>query len=590
MGRIICLRSLIGNSGHIAFTGIADTSVELIDTSQFYRTLWFGKVNQLNIVAKKGHSVIGLTEQMTIEDIGNSLNSNVIISDSGSIAFRANISSGDNYHQAILVATGEVISTAIVEGQTIATGFPEGTFIKHVGKYLFTDAGMAIVGTTNTDKSAIWFWKEQHLQLVIAEGEGISNFYPGCSPFNFRYPTLLMDINKRGKILFVASFVPNTSETACPVWSLFTWKSGVFNKIVAENDSPPTVHLSPRVGPHQLIGPTLNDKGDISYELFGTKWFVSKNEEPSPVLFYGESIPALPQRSLNSSHITQNSIATNINEISIVRTSDTRRAKALLIGEPKQNFSYPEVISDLSNTHLSLLYSNELLPNHFAENTSFYQLGDSIGINNLNTVIFEANLDNRVQNSIWRSDLNSNLKPLVSENIPVMIDRESIVLTDVHFRVKHNSNNGVNSTNGGHAKSLNDLNQFIFLGKKSEHSDYAIFYYEENDCIATYLADSSLRIPCVRLLADPTNTLYQATLQLEPYSSPISFLLFNVQEKDTDITNSHCTAIYQANGQLNLPCINVYDALGKAVMYMVNLKLAPSKNPLTFELTQAQRK
>lgn len=113
-----------------------------------------------------------------------------------------------------------------------------------------------------------------------------------------------------------------------------------------------------------------------------------------------------------------------------------------------------------------------------------------------------------------------------------------------------------------------------------------------DDCIATYKTDGSLNIPCVSVPDVFGGTvMYQADMKLIPLSNPFSFELIEAQQID-GISNdtNNCVAIYRANGTLNIPCVSVPDAFGGTVMYEADMELIPFSSPFTFKLIDAQQK
>lgn len=107
-----------------------------------------------------------------------------------------------------------------------------------------------------------------------------------------------------------------------------------------------------------------------------------------------------------------------------------------------------------------------------------------------------------------------------------------------------------------------------------------------SDCVATYETNGSLNIPCVTV----DTAMYQADMKLIPSSNPVSFELTGAKPTEGISTTDSCVATYQIDGELSIPCVTVPSASGGTVMYRANMALIPSSNPFTFKLTQAQLK
>jgi len=591
---------VIGGGGHIAFMGAA-RSVSQNSTSH---AVWSGKPGQLKTVIKEGDSPNGfIASTLFSRAVVSNLNT-LLISDSGSVAFRAKMV-GSKTGDAIL-ATVNGTTFGIIQVGSPAPGFPVGTIVMKIYNFAFTDAGLVIQGGTSTGEYAIWFWNNNTLDLVISSRDEIADFYPGCNSITQGTglgPTL-GGINQQGEILFMAFLKSDDNEVVCPPVGLFTWKAGVFKKIVVANDIAPGMPVNSyfsSVGMLFLaVGAKINANGEVlfpatvkngnSNQLDGW-WVARKNGEIEPIVFHGETLPGFPNESIGFGGFV-GFAGINDNAFSVVKPFSSVGSDVILVGPPKQAASYSD-FSDLGESHLKLLVHPEFQPPGFSPTWYFKEIGQPL-INNQNTIIFWAGirdaLDSRASiRGIWLGNENAELRLLLAEEQAVEIGGESQTFSRIDDISKEISLSG--SSN-----QFNDQDQLIFTGTTNLHQD-AIFYYgindepvepDEPDCIATYETNGFLNIPCVSV--PDTSLMYEGEMKLNPFSNPLAFELIQVQANgETSITND-CVTSYQIDGTLSIPCVTVPDASGDTVMYEAELKLIPSSNPLAFELTGAQPK
>ena len=103
-------------------------------------------------------------------------------------------------------------------------------------------------------------------------------------------------------------------------------------------------------------------------------------------------------------------------------------------------------------------------------------------------------------------------------------------------------------------------------------------------CTAQYQTNGSLNIPCVSVPSGTGELIYQATMQMKPLSVTTTFELVSAGQRGA--VSDACLARYQLNGHLELPCV----ALPDGSVYKANMQIIPSSNPMAFELLDAQPK
>ncbi len=151
---------VIGGGGHIAFAGAADVSINSTDKNQ--EAVWSGKPGQLKTLIRKNDSPEGFLASTVVSRVKPET---LVVSDSGSVALTANMNGGGV--TAYLAAINGTTYGVIRQGSS-APGFPAGTAVSILFGFVFTDAGMAISGTT-TGQIALWFWSDNTLKFIMPQ-------------------------------------------------------------------------------------------------------------------------------------------------------------------------------------------------------------------------------------------------------------------------------------------------------------------------------------------------------------------------------------------------------------------------------------
>ena len=113
----------------------------------------------------------------------------------------------------------------------------------------------------------------------------------------------------------------------------------------------------------------------------------------------------------------------------------------------------------------------------------------------------------------------------------------------------------------------------------------------DSKCIVAYTNNGMLNIPCVTVPTTFGSVMYKAEMKLVSSSDSLSFQLTESQQKEEPLENiDNCMAIYLMDGSLNIPCVTVPEESGGTVMYQADLQSISSTNSLVFKLIGAQRK
>lgn len=585
---------VIGNGGHIAFSGAADISINSTEKNQ--EAVWAGKPGQLHPVIKEDESPKGFLASTVFS---RAHPKSLVVSDSGSVAFAASMKGSSNGSAYLASINGTTFG--IIKIGDPAPGFPAGTSVLVLYNFVFTDAGMAIFGATNTGQTAIWFWRNNKLELVLASNNEFTGLYPGCTVGLLS----LGDLNQAGEMIFSVDLL-NNSDANCPISGLFTWNDGVFKKIVIDKDPvqgfPSGTSFRTFTTTFLLAGSRINNNGDVSFlatfsdgQVSGSgMWVAYNNGKIDPIALSGELLPGLAGKIFPSFF----GVSLNANLLTVSKVSSLEKGEVILVGSPKQGANYSD-LGNLGESHLKTLAHRESQPSGFSDTWFFNKFGQPL-INNQDTIAFWAEIRDALDpnrsstRGIWLGDNNGDLELLVAEGLPIKIDGENKTLSSISDISQALS---PSSTNSGLPNQLNDDDELVFIGTP-EGSKSTIFYsgsskVESNvtsDCTASYRSNGLLNIPCVTVPnASGGTSMYQAEMKLIPLSNPLSFELTNAQQKvDESIVNT-CVSVFNTDGLLTIPCVTVPDNSGNTSTYQAEMKLVPQSTPFAFKLIQAKQ-
>ncbi len=112
-----------------------------------------------------------------------------------------------------------------------------------------------------------------------------------------------------------------------------------------------------------------------------------------------------------------------------------------------------------------------------------------------------------------------------------------------------------------------------------------------DECIAIFESNGSLKLPCVSVPDGLGGTdLFSVEMKLIPSSIPVSFSLTGQQHRNDAPVSSNCLSVFKADGSLTIPCVNVTDSTGSAILFEAKMKLDTISKTIIFQLTQAQQK
>ena len=453
---------VVGNGGHVAFSG------SVSGDSGSTNAIWYGKPGQLEVAIQERESPAGFPANVVFS---LAVPETLTLSGSGNLAFAADME-GARYGKAYLAAIDGTVHGVIQEG-VAATGFPPGTTIEHLQKFVFADPGMAFKGWTSQAQNFIWFWDKHSIQPVALTDTEFSQLYPGCK---FSWFSLL-DMNRDGEILFKAT-LDSTGTASCPDSGLFTWKTGSFRQVAVAGQHPPGMPDGTVFASGAFASESINDNGDVSFQaqtidagqdFHGASWMAYANGDMAPVALEGETLPNRPAETLI---LDTAASAANRNTTTVLSAISSTNANLILAGPPKQGANYTD-LSQPGASHLDVLLRSDEPPPGFGASWYLQNIIQAQINNQDNYSLWvdakdAADANSQPQKQIWQGSDADSLRLLVMENEPVSIDGISGTLRDIRYPWVWAST--PDSSNSGLPLQFNDIGQLVFLATREENS------------------------------------------------------------------------------------------------------------------------
>ncbi len=579
----------IGKNSHIAFRGLVDTPISSSDP--FTNAIWGGKADNLKLLIKEGESPIGLPSNAVFME--TLLNTPIIVTDSGSIGFRARMSLPTSN---AFLASIDNQTYAVTYNGAVAEGFPAGTTVNSLdSSYFFADAGFAYSAKISDGRSAVWLWNNFQHNLILTSGDELVTILPGCAAFQITP----IDMNRSGEILFYISY-RTTGDAECPSQGYISWKNNKFRKIISTGDSVPDMPANIIFKGDRAGGLTasINDNSDVIFRMsigdnsFASGdnegiWMVNSTGEIFNVGVNNQVAPDLQNRLFFNSAVS-NANQNLISEVSIKQSSGATVGSGLFTGQAK-TIQFDST-TEPGSTQLNALVDRNQVPPGFP-NTWFFDSIVSPTLNDQDIVAFYGIIKDAISafnNSfgIWFGDQNENLYSIVQSSDPAIIDGKKH--DSLTFNLFSNVVGG--STNSANGSWINDNNEFVFTGSVNNlNRDDAIYHYKPSDCIWRFHANGSISAPCVRVSDDQGgSTVYEALLT-QVSGEGIVFQLTSALVKNGLPIENECVATVNSDATVTVPCVNVPNVGDGVTLFEGQLKLIGS-SPFKYQVTQAQPK
>jgi hypothetical protein len=472
----------IGSSGHIAFSGAADTSI--FSTENNTSAVWAGFPGQLKAIIRENESPVGFPANVLFQSTapattgGGAVVRNILVSQSGSVGFSAALKGAGQGQQALLAHVNGT-TYGVLRTNDPAPGFSSGTLFSFIGSFAFSDAGMVVTaflrGSPSGDTVGVWLWTLEGLQLISSPIAGCKYLLPPLS-----------SINQSGEIALSASLIGNDNQ-ACIMPNgkplsgvgIFKWRNGSWEILVTSEDPVPGM---PNVNFTLLptSPPQINDQGEVAFsaqienDVFarkGSLWVKINSGDPKLIVLAGETlarnqndiIADLPSPFFNA--------GISENNFSMIPVSTTAGTLALMAGFPKINQPYTS-LDETGESQLTTVARLNAKPPGF-ESTWFYSWLLGQASNRNNQFFFTGRITEAVSNNeitaFWRGKDNESPRLKAMDGMKINVNGEERVLEQI-FAIDSNRRNVPGKTlmvTGRQATQFSDNGHFIFAGKLS---------------------------------------------------------------------------------------------------------------------------
>lgn len=461
----------ISPSGHIAFTGAADTSIRA--TANNINAVWAGLPGKLKVVIKENDAPTSFPPDIKFH---SAVGSNIVVTQSGHLALNAQFK-GDvsNENDKGLLAFVNQQAHLVLRTGDQAPDFPAGVVIRNIQDFVFTDAGMLIqaeVASASFLGQGIWFWDYSTLTRIASP-------LSGC---NFKSITGL-SINQSGEGVFSALLLDDSGAICSPSRSFFKWHSGNIQAILSEGDPVPgMIDTIFTLGFYPLRS-TITDQGEIIFtvvlkdtlnsELRSSVWVARNDGQLDLLALDGETLTANPDESLNNPNIFPFIESTNNGLSILVASRNTDRRAVILFGEPRPAQPYSH-LNDAGTSQLSLLAQLGDQPPGFDDDWFIGVFTNQIAINKAGQFAFSNLIVNSMdvlknqQVSIWRGLNHSDMELVANTGMTLFIDNSVRTLDQIQ---SINRTTGIyksgGSTVGGSVSQFSDKGEIIFTGNLS---------------------------------------------------------------------------------------------------------------------------
>jgi len=357
---------VIGRNGHLAFMGAADTSIYSTDANT--NAVWAGLPGQLHVVLQENQSPIGFPASVVMDF---AYERSLIVSNNGSVAFEANMR-GSLSGRAYLA---EVNGTAygMLQAGMPAPNLPAGTRVQSLQDMAFTDAGAAILATTNDVNAymAIWHWQNGSFTNVAKTGDSLAPIYPGCNVGGMK----LVGMSNDGEIVFWSQVWPEDQTDTCPTGALLAWHNGEIRRVWDTSSVPsglPTGTIFSILGSQSTNNVSLNDHGDVTFANMVSNsllsastigaWMARADGTTLPVAFNGERVPGVSNETFQITYV-QDVVVNNSGKAAF--WARAQAGQVILAGPPDSN-TYT-TFDEIDASQLSLVVHSAHQPVGFGE-------------------------------------------------------------------------------------------------------------------------------------------------------------------------------------------------------------------------------
>lgn len=432
----------IGASGHVAFSGAVDVSIN--STENNTNAVWAGLPGQFKVIIRESESPVGFPNNVLFERMFN--HSPIAVSRSGHVGFLAQLKGAGQGQQGLLAhINGTTIG--IMRNGDPAPGFPSGAQISLIHDFSISDAGIVIIGAVLgpniRENFAVWFYDFESINLLPPP-------VPGCINLASSIPR----INDSGEIVLASTLLGEDGRSACSIpLGVFKWKNGAWESLVTEDDNVPNMsNVNLTFFGEVLFASQLsiNDEGSVIFsvgldseiDLIGKKgiWIKENSEEPKLLVLGKETLQGDTNKILANAFNLLNFRFTNDNfsVVNAVIAGPTGGiiggTPLLLAGFPKNTQPYSS-LNETGETQLDVIAQlNEQPPG--LESTWFYsRIGESVALNRKKQFVFSGiatdGATNNMVTAIWRGSNHESPRLKAMQGMKVIVNGEERFLEQI---------------------------------------------------------------------------------------------------------------------------------------------------------------
>ena len=463
--------SAIGPSGHIAFSGAADTSIG--STENNTNAVWSGLPGQLKAIIRENESPIGFPDNVLFDSAAPATNvGNIVVTRSGLVGFPALLKGAVQGKRALLAHVNGT-TLGIIREDDPAPGFPPGTFVKSIANFSFSDAGMVIIaqvaGSSTPASLATWFYDFENITLLPSP-------VTGCT-----YLPSTAGINDSGEIVLTTLLIDTDGKDCSVPYGVFKWSNGNWEILLAETDSVPSMldaNFSFAGAIVPLVSPMINDQGDVAFSVVsrnsasfpqkGGMWTAEGSDDPKLLVLAEETLGGNPNHIITNSALAFFNTGFTNDGFSMVPVNITTGTTALMTGTPRNTQPYSS-LNDTGESQLAVVAQQDDQPPGF-EPTWFYSWFLGQALNRNGQFVFTGRVCNATANdeitAVWRGNGGARPRLKAVEGMKVTVNGEGRVLEQI-FPLDTNRRNTTGKTfmtTGGKTAHFSDNGHFLFDG------------------------------------------------------------------------------------------------------------------------------
>lgn len=461
---------IMSPSGHIAFSGTADTSVRATENNT--RAVWSGRPGSLKAIIKENDLLTNAPQQVRFR---SALESNLIANHSGHVAFmaRLQVNASTNSETGLLVHA-DGINFLVMQTNQPAPGPPTGAVIRTIRDFVFTDAGVLVMAEAAGPAflgRGLWFWDFNALEFIPSPVMGCN--YAAISG---------LSLNRNAEAVFIALLSDEAGSLCNPSRGIFKWHNGQIQAVVINNDPVPGMAATTFALGLFPLKSIITDQGEIVFtavlrdtinsELRSSAWVARSDGKLDLLVMNGESLSnhSDPGNAINNADFFTN-FETTDNGLSIIKITRANRNTAIAFGKPRTSQPY-ENIQNTGASQLSVVTQLNDQPPGFDESWFTGLLTGEVAINKAGQFAFSSIIasasdivSGQRRTAVWRGNENMETELAVSTGMTLFVEgrvRRLEGITRLNRFVNMPRSGG--SPAGGSLTQFSDQGEIVFAG------------------------------------------------------------------------------------------------------------------------------